>query len=1662
MLARHKNDTGSKGISYFFLALITVTTFQPLNSFALTGGEIQIEYGAYESPGNSDMVNLLTGDFTYNLPLIYIPSPEGGFTMPIFYHGGVGTEQMASWVGLGWGLNAGAITRTPNNVPDDFDGQLMFTNSNYNGASGWSLNMGVFDLGYDSEVGHHGGVNLLSVAGVNWGAGRDAFNLAGLTFSNEGVTFSPEQAVLAAISVAAIAATAGAAAGKGDVLMSHVAGAVGTGLAYDAGLSLGFSIINSGTSSYSQGEWRKKESGFIFKNYKWELDHKAEEKSYGLLYQHNMPVDGGNDNNQAVIKLSVDGQSKVMDEILYDRAGDRIPERDQALLECLQQTGSFAGCNLHHYEFNNWVNEHPIKNDISRLGSYTDEHGELQATNQSPDNFRVMGQGVSGSISPYRLEVGSSAIPYSYPSVEVKHVKKFEDYKLGFAYNGYPFKGYAGNKTEIDGTPVSGSSLSRIGSEWSLSLLDDKIKPNFTVSPDNINTVGRMSGSKTTKKVVQGRNIEWYTNAEIISEHAFNDGVFLDFLPLDESKQWRNSLPQKGIGGYAVTREDGFTYHYALPSYTKETKTYMGDSFENEGTDFIIKDDYANSWLLTGITGPDFIDRGGENGQSNGIIDDKDVGYWVAFDYGKFSDNYRWRTPYTVKGYRDDGESGEAYGSGVRESYYLNTVKTRTHTGLFVKSERLDGRGYYYRDDQVTSSLKLDDVYVLKNEDYNQLINAYGVSTESGTEADGTINTVSGDSFDEVFDNFDIDQVDGAREFLRNKAIRDVRFNYSYKLCPGTLNSFKSSLTPPDKDVQSLANHLGKLTTESISVFGRGGIEQFPPFKFDYGSYNPSYNIHKHDNWGMYSRWAIANGYSHEPFQNDEDAAAWSLKKVLMPNGTELEIEYERDDYMSVNGEQIKVVLPVGSQDEDNLDVGYDDGNNEVIMFDGHDANIQAYDPRWYLVDDQAIVWNEGTIVYDGFGVIPIIPRPIEKNTVDQINRISFRPPYYTFGTNRIDDWADDLKDGDLNRDEYIVGEIVAPYKGGIHSRQGDKLRVKRLITNNGVKKHVQEYQYTKQGQSSGVVGSEPYSPTKYEYDFYSLYDNPSTGVMYQQVTVLDGLNYQGSYLSKQVYEFTTPHKNMVQQRTQEASIPVSGTSCLDVVAAYEGAVNIDVYTSRIGRINSVKQYDSKGFLVQDLIYNYNEPSILSEGYGDLSESTMFSETNVRENENDLTCTLGPITDAPDKIPVFQHYRTTKTYHPNILTSVTTRNAYDESTSKKLNFDQYTGQPHTMIEDNDLDVEFDSEIRPAYLVYPHMGPKALSLDNTNMLAQLVGGNVKYTNSAAVFGQSTSTWNETSLVRLLTETGEYQTEVSNVVRAEDEYIYDHPAVTGKGDIDGATPFYWSKYFNNEEQYKSWKKASSQTLYDEYSHILEVKDINGNYAMTQYDAKTNYPIASTSFAQYQDAGFSSFENGYAKNTRYTDGEILVGNQGFIASELAHSGKYSLKIGNGMGVSKHIPVSTYNANRKVVSQFWMHEDYAQGLHFKFKQLDEHGQELSNTGATGLIDVSAFDKFGSWYKIEVVSDPIQELANQVCIELYKNTGGANVYIDDLRVMPYESSMTSSVLDEQNRPWYHLGSSNTYTRYEYNERGEVVKVYVETPEGEKLVQESKMHYARD
>ncbi len=122
MLRFFYNKAISRTTSSVILTAFLISTFlMPMKAWALTSGPSQPESAQFAPAGTSEMVNLFTGDFNYNIPLLDVE----GYPINIAYNANINMEDESSWVGLGWSLNPGSINRSLRGMPDDFKGDVV-------------------------------------------------------------------------------------------------------------------------------------------------------------------------------------------------------------------------------------------------------------------------------------------------------------------------------------------------------------------------------------------------------------------------------------------------------------------------------------------------------------------------------------------------------------------------------------------------------------------------------------------------------------------------------------------------------------------------------------------------------------------------------------------------------------------------------------------------------------------------------------------------------------------------------------------------------------------------------------------------------------------------------------------------------------------------------------------------------------------------------------------------------------------------------------------------------------------------------------------------------------------------------------------------------------------------------------------------------------------------------------------------------------------------------------------------------------------------------------------------------------------------------------------------------------------------------------------------
>lgn len=799
-----------RAIAATLLLVMLTDILSPTVSYALTSGPMAPEASSFEPVDTTDMVNLQTGDFTYNIPLLEIPGPEGGYPLSLAYHAGIDPNRDASWVGLGWSLNPGAITRDVSGYPDDYSNVRMTRRDFWSGGATTTYQFGVsvglagspasvsfglsvandtykgFGVGLDAGIGAmYGPLGIQVSAGTNPYGGGYA---AGSVMIGTGVPVGSNMGISAVGSFTVATNFQSVEAGF----------AGGAGLSYSQ-VSLGASMSSSGTRPYlsvggvgasmvgssSAGKIQTSSSGF------------------GL----SIPI-----TPYFGVYL---GRRKMR----YWSDETALVYTNGALNMQFAQpvTGSNSGFNDHAYD-----TYHLYDNTNYNMVDHPDAREALGGSFPDNDYYNVTAQGLSGNIRPYVFQE-----EVYIQNDRMNSTQEIRQWVPAYPSPSNPY--HYQNPTNIQYRFVNDFSNKFTQTARDFSYINDGsnswIIPNFDANPAYGD--GTMTGYHSYNQELAGsKHIEYINNINLLpgTSHYNNNGE-LFYTPIAQGFQRRGS--QNGgtelensfnyqIGGYKITNESGVTYHYMLPAYSGNEYVYTRQK-GNDGT-FNMQQkgaSYAYAWYLTAVTGPDYVDA-----NADGVVDEGDWGYWVDLEYGKWCDDFIWRNP--DNGYQRDLDNDfESHSAGKKDLYYLNKIKTATHTAIFEKGVRFDGKGISSNtttslygnyplynggyDATSRSTMQLNRILLLNNADANTLSASGGL--------------FSGHHMENVFDAGDIP---GS---TTGNVIRSIRFNYDYSLCQNTPNSY---------DYSNVAAKSGKLTLNSIDFRGKGEASVMPPVAFGY------------------------------------------------------------------------------------------------------------------------------------------------------------------------------------------------------------------------------------------------------------------------------------------------------------------------------------------------------------------------------------------------------------------------------------------------------------------------------------------------------------------------------------------------------------------------------------------------------------------------------------------------------------------------------------------------------------------------------------------------------------------------------------------------------------------------------------------------------------
>lgn len=917
-----------KGIATSLLIIFSIQTFFPLTAFA-AGGPAQPEFARFEPVGTDNMVDLFTGSFTYNLPILEVPGPNGsGYPLSLSYHSGVTPEQEASWVGFGWTLNPGAIVRNTRGFPDDYNGAEVIYHNKM--PENWTVMVqpsigGSFNFS-DSE------------SSADDSYSEDAGSTTSSTQGDENILENEGGAI--------------GITGSRSVTYNNY-----TGYHFGKGRSvgLGFATLNynetDGEGVYSAN----------FTPISWLRDKTTQNvdpqiaNSIGITQQYMMSPSATAErtlnkyiahhfSNDPRVGVSIPfKKTHHSEDHVFTYAGVNYGLAGYITMPDIEDSHPM---NVYGYCYLKNANDEDVMDyHTERDIPYTKHDFYLGIPFATADNFTLTGQGLSGGFRAWQRNPGHFRPNHISGHTDMDNIGNYvsvadesmgwttsassgvtvlenaqwpergnlDDYQFGeesdegcfFRFNNDPGGRVA---TQNGDNPVR-ASLEEIGSflpgakAWQPQI-PSKIK-------ESINDGQRSNRSSY---------IGWHTieEMEAISPTKVKYNAYTKRDDILDLVNREDGKIKDGIGEFAVTNKDGMLYTYGLPVYSRNegNMEYSLDQPALEirnnhivygvniaaGTEVMTGDErpdtYAGMYLLTSVTTPDYVDL-----TMDGPTAD-DFGGWTRFNYtmafGDWdkSDNsssvnwWHWRIPYNgllyhkneIYNQRDDRGS---VSWGEKELYYLESIETKTHIAEFVTSEREDERD------------------------------------AADNEAAALSATAQGDNKPQQLDKIVLyakDESGNAGEILKT-----VHFKYDTDLMMGQPNSSSGEgkhtlkkVWVDNRDVMEASISPYQFEYEYKNDYATEFETQFPEI-LNYGTnleQNPGYEAENVDPWGYYQKHGVSKKVTLNPWVDQTpyesfDPAAWNLKQITLPSGGQILVQYEQNDYTFVQNKNAMAMVPL-------------------------------------------------------------------------------------------------------------------------------------------------------------------------------------------------------------------------------------------------------------------------------------------------------------------------------------------------------------------------------------------------------------------------------------------------------------------------------------------------------------------------------------------------------------------------------------------------------------------------------------------------------------------------------------------------------------------------------------------------------------------------------
>jgi hypothetical protein len=265
------------------------------------------------------------------------------------------------------------------------------------------------------------------------------------------------------------------------------------------------------------------------------------------------------------------------------------------------------------------------------------------------------------------------------------------------------------------------------------------------------------------------------------------------------------------------------------------------------------------------------------------------------------------------------------------------------------------------------------------------------------------------------------------------------------------------------------------------------------------------------------------------------------------------------------------------------------------------------------------------------------------------------------------------------------------------------------------------------------------------------------------------------------------------------------------------------------------------------------------------------------------------------------------------------------------------------------------------------------------------------------------------------------------------------------------FNWNKLAPNH----LWTKTNTINQYSPYGFELENEDALGIKSSALYGYDNTVVTAVASNTAYKELAFDGFEdyNGSYTTSGTNNGHLTLSNA-VLTDEEAHTGDYSMLITsktNPVTLNTRVSSSLQNAQFTPEYNPGGSNDYYVSAWVKSLGTASASLTLvSGTTSQTISTSSSTQKIEGWQRLEGKLTTTW-LGDAVAITIEANNGV--VYLDDIRIQPYLSTMKTYVYDPKTL-WLkaELDNRNYATIYNYDEEGNLVQIKKETKNGMKTI----------